>query len=138
MWAFLSVDVDNGLVFAPVSQAGYDYAGLERPGNNLYADSVVAIDANTGKLRWYQQTVHHDIWDYDLPAQPTLIDITRNGRKVPVVVQHGKTGMLFIYHRLDRRADLSDRRAAGAEEHHRRRKDVTDATLHDRVAAAGA
>jgi len=100
VWAFLSVDIENGLVFAPVSQAGYDYAGLERPGNNLYADSVVAIDANTGKLRWHQQTVHHDIWDYDLPAQPTLIDITRNGRKVPIVVQHGKTGMLFIYNRL--------------------------------------
>lgn len=100
VWAFLSVDADHGLVFAPVSQAGYDYAGLERPGNNLYADSVVAIDANTGKLRWYQQTVHHDIWDYDLPAQPTLIDITRNGRKVPVVVQYSKTGMLYIYNRL--------------------------------------
>jgi quinoprotein glucose dehydrogenase len=100
VWAFLSVDPANGLVFAPVSQAGYDYAGLERPGNNLYADSVVAIDADTGKLRWYQQTVHHDIWDYDLPAQPTLIDITRNGRKVPVVVQYSKTGMLYIYHRL--------------------------------------
>lgn len=100
VWAFLSVDVDNGLVFAPVSQAGYDYAGLERPGHNLYADSVVAIDANTGTLRWYQQTVHHDIWDYDLPAQPTLLDITRDGRKVPILVQHGKTGMLFIYHRL--------------------------------------
>jgi len=100
VWAFLSVDTDNGLIFAPVSQAGYDYAGLERPGNNLYADSVVAIDADTGKLRWYQQTVHHDIWDYDLPAQPTLIDITRNGRKVPVVVQYSKTGMIYIYHRL--------------------------------------
>jgi glucose dehydrogenase len=100
VWAFLSVDPDNGLVFAPVSQAGYDYAGLERPGNNLYADSVVAIDANTGTLRWYQQTVHHDIWDYDLPAQPTLIDITRNGRKIPVVVQYSKTGMLYIYNRL--------------------------------------
>lgn len=100
VWAFLSVDAANGLVFAPVSQAGYDYAGLERPGNNLYADSVVAIDAETGKLRWYQQTVHHDIWDYDLPAQPSLVDITRNGRKVPVVVQYSKTGMLYIYHRL--------------------------------------
>ena len=100
VWSFLSVDVENGLVFAPVSQAGYDYAGLERPGDNLYADCVVAIDANTGKLRWFQQTVHHDIWDYDLPAQPTLIDITRNGRKIPILVQHGKTGMLFIYNRL--------------------------------------
>lgn len=100
VWAFLSVDADNGLIFAPVSQAGYDYAGVERPGNNLYADCVVAIDANTGKLRWYQQTVHHDIWDYDLPAQPSLVDITRNGRRIPALVQHSKTGMLFIYNRL--------------------------------------
>jgi quinoprotein glucose dehydrogenase len=100
VWAFLSVDVENGIVFAPVSQAGYDYAGIERPGDNLYGDSVVAIDATTGKLRWYRQTVHHDIWDYDLPAQPTIIDITRNGQRVPAVVQHTKTGMLFIYNRL--------------------------------------
>jgi quinoprotein glucose dehydrogenase len=100
VWAFLSVDVANGLVFAPASQAGFDYAGVERPGNNLYADSVVAIDANTGKLRWYQQTVHHDIWDYDLPAQPSLLDIVRNGRTIPAIVQHSKTGMLYIYNRL--------------------------------------
>jgi glucose dehydrogenase len=100
VWAFLSVDIDNGLIFAPVSQAGYDYAGVERPGDNLYADSVVAIDANTGKLRWYRQTVHHDIWDYDLPAQPTLIEVVRNGQRIPAVVQHTKTGMLFFYHRL--------------------------------------
>lgn len=100
VWAFLAVDVANGLVFAPVSQAGYDYAGVERPGDNLYADSVVAIDANTGKLRWYHQTVHHDIWDYDLPAQPALFEIPRGGRRIPALVQHTKTGMLFFYNRL--------------------------------------
>ena len=111
VWAFLSVDPDNGLVFAPVSQAGYDYAGLERPGNNLSADSVVAIDATTGKLRWYQQTVHHDIWDYDLPAQPTLIDITRNGRKVPVVVQYQQDRHALHLSPAHGRADLPDRRA---------------------------
>jgi glucose dehydrogenase len=100
VWAFLSVDVANGLVFAPVSQAGFDYAGPERPGNNLYADCVVAIDANTGTLRWYQQTVHHDIWDYDLPSQPTLIEIVRGSRRIPAIVQYSKTGMLYIYDRF--------------------------------------
>ena len=100
VWAFLSVDAANGIVFAPVSQAGYDYAGPERPGNNLYGDSVVAIDANTGKLRWYQQTVHHDIWDYDLPSQPTVFDIVRGNRRIPAIVQYSKTGMLYIYDRL--------------------------------------
>jgi len=100
VWAFLSVDVANGLVFAPVSQAGFDYAGPERPGGNLYADCVVAIDANTGTLRWYQQTVHHDIWDYDLPSQPTLIDIVRGSRRIPAIVQYSKTGMLYIYDRF--------------------------------------
>ena len=131
MWAFLSVDVDNGLVFAPVSQAGYDYAGLERPGNNLYADSVVAIDANTGKLRWYQQTVHHDIWDYDLPAQPTLIDITRNGRKVPIVVQHSKTGMLFIYNRLTGEPVFPIEERPVPKSTIDGEKTSADATLHD-------
>ena len=100
VWGFLSVDAANGLVFAPVSQAGFDYAGPERPGNNLYGDSVVAIDATTGKLRWYQQTVHHDIWDYDLPSQPTLVEIVRGIRRMPAVVQYSKTGMLYIYDRL--------------------------------------
>jgi glucose dehydrogenase len=100
VWAFLSVDVANGLVFAPVSQAGFDYAGPERPGNNLYADCVVAIDANSGTLRWYQQTVHHDIWDYDLPSQPTLFDIVRGNRRIPAIVQYSKTGMLYIYDRF--------------------------------------
>ncbi len=100
VWAFLSVDAANGIVFAPVSQAGSDYAGPERPGNNLYGDSVVAIDANSGKLRWYQQTVHHDIWDYDLPSQPTVFDIVRGNRRIAAIVQYSKTGMLYIYDRL--------------------------------------
>jgi glucose dehydrogenase len=100
VWAFLSVDEPNGIVFAPVSQAGFDYAGPERPGNNLYGDSVVAIDANTGKLRWYQQTVHHDIWDYDLPSQPTVLDIVRGNRRIAAIAQYSKTGMLYIYDRL--------------------------------------
>jgi quinoprotein glucose dehydrogenase len=100
VWGFLSVDVENGLVFAPVSQAGFDYYGGERGGDNLYGDCVVAIDANTGKLKWYQQTVHHDIWDFDLGAQPSLIQILQDGRRIPAVAQHTKMGLLFIYNRL--------------------------------------
>ncbi|PYS01149.1 MAG: quinoprotein glucose dehydrogenase, partial [Acidobacteria bacterium] len=100
VWGFLSVDAERGMVFAPVSQAGTDYSGVERAGDNLYSDCIVALDANTGKLKWYQQLVHHDIWDYDLAAQPTLIDIDQNGRRIPAVVQHTKMGMLFIYDRL--------------------------------------
>ena len=100
VWGFLSMDAERGMVFAPVSQAGTDYSGVERAGDNLYSDCIVALDANTGKLKWYQQLVHHDIWDYDLAAQPTLIDIDQNGRRIPAVVQHTKMGMLFIYDRL--------------------------------------
>jgi glucose dehydrogenase len=100
VWGFLSVDAERGMVFAPVSQAGTDYSGVERTGDNLYADCIVALDASNGKLKWYQQLVHHDIWDYDLAAQPTLIDIDQNGRKIPAVVQHTKMGMLFIYDRV--------------------------------------
>lgn len=100
VWGFISVDVQNEMVFLPVSQAGPNYWGGERPGDNLYGDSVVALDANAGKLKWYQQMIHHDIWDYDPSAQPALIDVVQNGQRIPAVAQHNKTGLLFIYHRL--------------------------------------
>ncbi len=100
VWGFMSVDTENQMVFLPVSQANPNYWGGERPGNNLYGDSVVALDANTGRLKWYQQMVHHDVWDYDPAAQPALIDVVQNGRRIPAVAQHNKTGLLFIYNRL--------------------------------------
>lgn len=100
VWGFMSVDPENAMVFLPVSQANPNYWGGQRPGNNLYGDSVVALDANTGKLKWYQQMVHHDIWDYDPAAQPALVDVVQNGRRIPAVAQHNKTGLLFIYNRL--------------------------------------
>jgi glucose dehydrogenase len=100
VWGFVSVDVQNEMVFLPVSQASPNYWGGERPGDNLYGDSVVALDANTGKLKWYHQMVHHDIWDYDPSAQPALIDVVQNGQRIPAVAQHNKTGLLFIYNRL--------------------------------------
>jgi membrane-bound PQQ-dependent dehydrogenase (glucose/quinate/shikimate family) len=100
VWSIMSVDVDHGLVFLPVGSAAYDFYGGDREGKNLYANSLVALDAATGKIRWHFQTVHHDIWDYDLAAQPILVSIRRQGRAVPAVVQLTKTGLVFVLNRL--------------------------------------
>lgn len=99
-WAPISVDASLGLVYASTSCPSVDYYGGERKGDNLYANSVVAIKASTGKVVWHFQTVHHDIWDYDIPAQPLLIELERNGKKVPAVVVVTKMGHIFV---LDRK-----------------------------------
>jgi quinoprotein glucose dehydrogenase len=100
MWSFFTVDVDRGLVFVPLGAPTSDYYGADRRGKNLYGNSVVALDANTGKLKWYQQLVHHDLWDFDLPAAPTLIDVKRNGRTIPAVAVITKMSFLFIFDRV--------------------------------------
>jgi quinoprotein glucose dehydrogenase len=99
-WSFLTVDVERGLVFAPLGSATSDYYGGDRKGANLYANSIVALDARTGRLKWHRQLVHHDIWDYDLPAAPTLIDVRRNGRTVPAVAVMTKMSLLFVFDRV--------------------------------------
>jgi quinoprotein glucose dehydrogenase len=101
VWGYLSVDAERGIVYAPNSIAGSDYIGVTRPGNNLYGTSLVAIDANTGKLKWYQQFVHHDIWDNDLGAAPTLFDVLKDGRRIPAVAEITKMGLLFIFDRTN-------------------------------------
>jgi quinoprotein glucose dehydrogenase len=98
-WSVLSVDADRGLVFVPVGSASPDFYGGERPGDNRHANSLVALDAATGAVRWAQQLVHHDLWDYDVPAQPVLMNLRRDGVDVPAVVQATKMGMLFVFHR---------------------------------------
>jgi glucose dehydrogenase len=100
VWTSMSVDEARGLVFLPLGSASYDFYGGDRPGANLYANSLVALDAATGQLRWHRQLVHHDIWDYDLPAQPILVDVTRGGRTIPAVVQLTKMGLVFIFDRV--------------------------------------
>ena len=100
VWSSMSVDEANGLVFLPVGSASYDFFGADRPGPTLYANSLVALDAATGQRRWHFQIVHHDVWDYDLPAQPILADVQRNGTTVPVVVQLTKMGLVFVFNRL--------------------------------------
>lgn len=99
-WSAISVDDARGLVFLPLGSASYDFYGGDRPGANLYANSLVALDAATGTRRWHRQLVHHDLWDYDLPAQPILVDITRDGRTIPAVVQLTKMGLVFIFDRV--------------------------------------
>ncbi|MDH4124707.1 MAG: PQQ-binding-like beta-propeller repeat protein [Gammaproteobacteria bacterium] len=99
IWGLFTVDAVRGTVFVPVEKVGNDYWGGEHHGNNLYSDSLVALDALTGKMKWFQQLVHHDIWDYDIAAAPTLIDVVREGKTIPAVVQMNKMGLMFIFDR---------------------------------------
>jgi quinoprotein glucose dehydrogenase len=100
VWGFMSVDVERGLVFLPYGSPSYDFYGADRKGKNLFGNSLVALNADTGKLVWYFQTVHHDTWDYDLESSPVLIDVKQNGETIPAVAIIGKAGLMFI---LDRR-----------------------------------
>jgi len=99
-WSESTIDEELGIIFIPTGTARYDFYGGNRPGDNLFANSILALDARTGKRLWHYQTIHHDLWDLDLPSAPKLLTITREGRKIPVVVQPSKQGFLFV---LDRR-----------------------------------
>ena len=96
VWSLMSVDAERGIVYLPVGSASYDFWGGDRKGKDLYANSLVALDAATGRVLWHYQMVHHDIWDYDLPAQPVLF--TRDG--VPAVAQVTKMGLVFVLNRV--------------------------------------
>ncbi len=98
-WAPLSADPERDLVFVPTGSAAPDYYGGERLGKNPFTDAVVALRASTGELVWFFQAVHHDLWDYDVPSQPVLTTVRRQGAEVPAVVQATKMGHLFVLHR---------------------------------------
>ena len=100
VWSTISVDAERGLVIVPTGNSSPDYYGGDRDGHqDYYSSSVVALDAASGAVRWFYQTVHHDIWDYDVPAQPTLMDVTIDGITHPAVVQVTKMGLTFVLHR---------------------------------------
>ncbi len=99
-WATISTDEKNNLVFIPTSCPSPDYYGGERQGQNLYGNSLVALNAKTGKMQWYFQVVHHDLWDYDIPAQPILTTIFKDGKKRDVVIIGTKMGFIFVLDRL--------------------------------------
>jgi quinoprotein glucose dehydrogenase len=99
-WATISADGKSGLVFIPTSCPSPDYYGGERLGQNLYGNSLVALQASTGKMIWYFQVVHHDLWDYDIAAQPVLTTIFKDGIKTPVVIIGTKMGFIFVLDRM--------------------------------------
>lgn len=98
-WGGMSLDAERGMVYVPLGSPSYDFYGADRRGANLYGNSIVALNASTGKRIWHFQTVHHDLWDYDLPAPPNLVTIERDGKRIDALAQTTKTGFLFV---LDR------------------------------------
>jgi quinoprotein glucose dehydrogenase len=95
-WSLISADAQRDLIFVPTSSPSPDFYGGEQKGSNLYANSVVALGASTGEVAWHFQVVHHDLWDYDVAAQPMLITITRDGRDMPAVSVGTKKGHIFV------------------------------------------
>jgi quinoprotein glucose dehydrogenase len=98
-WGGMSLDTKRGMVFFATGSPTYDYYGKDRIGKNLFGNSVVALDAATGKYRWHFQTVHHDLWDYDLPAPPNLITVLHKGKKIDAVAQTSKLGYIYTFNR---------------------------------------
>ena len=99
-WATLSADPELGLVYVPVGMPLSDEYGGHRPGNNLFGNSIVAIDAKTGQRKWHFQMVHHDIWDFDTPMAPNILDATVNGQRRKIVAQSTKQGWLYVFDRV--------------------------------------
>lgn len=98
-WSGFSMDEKRGLLFAPTGSAAYDFYGGKRLGQGLFANCVLALDAGTGKLKWYYQVIHHDIWDKDLPTAPVLVTIKKDGKPVDAVAQPTKHGFIFVLNR---------------------------------------
>ena len=100
VWAPMSLDEARGLLYMPVSTPSNDYYGGRRPGANLFAESIVCLDANTGQRKWHYQIVHHGLWDYDPASPPNLVTITVDGKRVDAVVQLTKQGFAFVFDRV--------------------------------------
>ena len=128
-WAPVTADPELGLFYIPTESPTSDYYGGYRPGSNLYANSVLALDAKTGKRVWHFQMTHHDIWDFDPPTAPMLADITVEGRPIKAVAQLTKQGFVFVLGPRDGQAGVADRGAAGAEVRCARGVDVAHAAV---------
>jgi len=98
-WSGFTMDEKKGILFVPTGSASYDFYGGMRKGNNLYANCLLALDAATGKKLWHFQTLHHDVWDKDLPTPPALVTVTREGKKVEAVAQPTKNGFIYLFER---------------------------------------
>ena len=100
VWSFFTVDTRRGILYMPVGSVNNDHYGVDRKGANLFACSLVAVDVKTGKLKWYFQAIHHDLWDYDMPAAPMLFDVVQQGEKIPAIAVITKNPLLFILNRV--------------------------------------
>lgn len=98
-WAQMSADLDLGLVYVPLEMPAADYYGVNRPGSNLFGDSLLALDLKTGARKWHYQTIHHDLWDWDLPCAPILFDMVQNGLTIKALAQPTKSAFLFVLNR---------------------------------------
>lgn len=98
-WAGMTVDRERGIVYVPTGSASPDFYGGNRKGENLFANTLLAVDASTGERIWHYQTVHHDLWDRDLPSPPSLVTIDHNGEQIDAVAQTTKTGFVFLFNR---------------------------------------
>lgn len=99
-WSGLSLDEERGIVYIPTGSATYDFWGGYREGDNLFANSLIALEADTGNRIWHFQTIHHDIWDRDLPANPNLVQVEKNGQKIDAVAQISKQGYVYLFDRV--------------------------------------
>jgi quinoprotein glucose dehydrogenase len=99
-WSSMALDSKRGILYVPTSSPKYNFYGANRAGKNLFGDSLLALDARTGKLRWYYQMVHHDIWDYDNASTPMLMTVRHNGMPVDIVAEASKTGFLWVFDRV--------------------------------------
>ena len=135
VWTLMSADDELGYVYLPFSTPSNDWYGGERPGDGLFGESLVCLDARTGKRVWHFQIVHHGLWDYDLPAAPNLIDVRVNGTLGQGRGSGDQAGVRLRVRSRDRPADLADRRAPRPAVHGARREDITDAALPDETRA---
>ena len=99
-WAQISIDPELGIAYLPIESATGDYFGADRPGNNLFAESLVAVDLQTGKRKWHFQLVHHGIWDHDIPCAPMLVDIRRDGKIIKAVALPTKQAFMYVFDRV--------------------------------------
>jgi quinoprotein glucose dehydrogenase len=100
VWSEMSIDEKRGIVYLPIGSPTYDFYGADRLGSNLFGNCLVALDARTGKRLWHFQTVHHDLWDYDLASAPQLLTINHNGKKIDAVAVATKHGFVFVFDRV--------------------------------------
>ncbi|MCB5426433.1 PQQ-binding-like beta-propeller repeat protein [Altererythrobacter sp. CC-YST694] len=100
MWVwYTTADPKTDTIYMTIGSPSPNYYGGDRPGNNLFGNSIVAVDAQTGKYKWHFQTIHHDLWDWDLPAPPVLFDVVKDGKTIPALAETGKPGLMYILNR---------------------------------------